>query len=51
MKIGRKHMDKSGSYACQDPDDKTVEKIKGDWQNVVGLPLRLVRRLAPRGVS
>jgi len=47
MKIGRKHRDKSGSYACQDRVDHLVEKIEGDWQTVVGLPTRLLRRLTP----
>ena len=45
FKIGAKHLDKSGSYACQDPVDRLVQKIEGDWQTVVGLPLRLVRQL------
>lgn len=41
----RKHLDKSGSYACQDKKDNIVEKLTGDWQTVVGLSLRTVKHL------
>ena len=44
-RIGKKHMDKSGSYAFQDREDRVVEKVQGDWQTVVGLPLAVLRRL------
>lgn len=40
-----KHMDKAGSYAIQDEDDPFIERIVGDLDNVIGLPLRVVRRL------
>lgn len=40
-----KHMDKAGGYAVQDKDDPFVEKVVGDFDNVIGLPLRLVRKL------
>ncbi len=44
-KIGGKHLDKSGSYACQDKVDRLVNKIDGDWQGVMGLPIKLVKKL------
>lgn len=37
--------DKAGSYAIQDVGDTFVAKLKGDYENVVGLPTRKVRRL------
>jgi predicted house-cleaning NTP pyrophosphatase (Maf/HAM1 superfamily) len=45
LKIGKKHLDKAGSYAYQDDSDKLVVKVSGDWQTVVGLPLRVLKRL------
>ena len=48
VRIGKKHPDKSGSYACQDERDNLVRRIKGDWQTVVGLPIRTVKRLLTR---
>lgn len=36
---------KAGAYAIQDTGDRYVEKIEGPMDNVVGLPLELVRRL------
>lgn len=44
-KIGRKHLDKAGSYAFGDEGDNLVQKVVGDWQTVVGLPLRTLKRL------
>ncbi len=46
LKIGKKHLDKAGAYACQDKKDNLVRKIEGDWQGVMGLPLKLVLKLA-----
>ncbi|MSR74474.1 MAG: septum formation protein Maf [Planctomycetes bacterium] len=37
--------DKAGAYAIQEHGDRFVTCLEGDWDNVVGLPLRLVRRL------
>ena len=35
-----KHMDKAGAYAVQEQNDAFVDKIEGDYYNVVGLPLK-----------
>ena len=39
-------LDKSGSYALQGGAAKFIEKINGDWSNVVGLPIYRLRKLA-----
>lgn len=39
-------LDKSGSYALQGGATKFIEKIHGDWSNVVGLPVYRLRLLA-----
>jgi septum formation protein len=39
-------MDKAGAYAVQGRGALFVEEIRGDYWNVVGLPIRLVYRLA-----
>ena len=45
-------LDKSGSYALQDGAAKFIEKINGDWANVVGLPVyRLGKLLKSAGIS
>jgi septum formation protein len=38
--------DKAGAYAIQGRGALFVERIEGSYSNVVGLPLRLVYRLA-----
>lgn len=38
-------MDKAGAYAIQGGAARFVERISGDFDNVVGLPMDLVRRL------
>jgi septum formation protein len=38
-------MDKAGSYAIQEVGDRKVTRIEGSFDNVVGLPLGLVRRM------
>ena len=45
-----KHLDKAGAYSIQHKKDRFVEKLRGDYDNVVGLPLRLVKKLL-RGLS
>ncbi|OGR90149.1 MAG: septum formation protein Maf [Elusimicrobia bacterium RBG_16_66_12] len=49
--LAGKHMDKAGAYAVQDRRDPLVERIVGDRDNVVGLPMRSVRRLLARARS
>ena len=39
---------KAGGYAIQETADRFVRRIDGDFDNVVGLPLRLVRHLLER---
>jgi len=41
-------MDKAGAYAVQGGAALFIERIEGDYWNVVGLPVRLVYRLAQR---
>ena len=38
-------LDKSGSYALQGGATKFIEKIHGDWSNVVGLPVYRLKKL------
>ena len=38
-------LDKAGSYAIQEVNDAFVESLEGGYDNVVGLPVALVRRL------
>jgi septum formation protein len=47
-RLAGKHMDKAGGYAVQDRRDPLVERVVGDRDNVVGLPMRVVRRLLAR---
>ena len=43
-----KHLDKAGAYSVQEKNDPFVEKIVGDFDNVVGLPMRVVEELLRR---
>ena len=49
-RLAGKHMDKAGAYAVQDRKDPLVKRIVGDRDNVVGLPMRVVRRLLARAL-
>jgi septum formation protein len=40
-----KNHDKAGAYAAQEKRDPFVVKFDGDYDNVVGLPMRAVKRL------
>jgi len=43
-KLSGKHLDKAGGYAVQDENDYFIKKIEGDFDNVVGLPMNIVRK-------
>ena len=43
--LAGKHMDKAGAYAVQEQDDAFVERIEGDYFNVVGLPYGTLQQL------
>jgi len=45
LRLSRRHLDKAGSYAIQERHDPIARVISGSYDNVVGLPLALVRRL------
>ena len=41
-------MDKAGSYGAQDEGKNFIEKIDGDFDTVVGLPMKLTSELLKR---
>jgi septum formation protein len=47
-RLAAKHMDKAGAYAVQDSRDPFIEKVEGARDNVIGLPVALVRTLLKR---
>jgi septum formation protein len=38
-KLAAKNLDKAGAYSVQDENDPLIRTLKGDYYNVVGLPL------------
>ena len=47
-RASQKHLDKAGGYAVQQKGDGFVAEIRGDYDNVVGLPMRVVKLLLGR---
>lgn len=43
--VATKNMDKAGGYAVQEKKDPVIEKIKGSYTNVVGLPVEVLKKL------
>ena len=46
---GGEPLDKAGAYAIQGEAGKFVQKLVGDVDNIVGLPLRLLSEMLPKG--
>jgi septum formation protein len=44
-KFSRKHLDKAGAYAIQERRDPIARVVRGSYDNVVGLPVGLVRKM------
>lgn len=42
------YMDKAGAYAIQEIGDRFVEKVTGDFNNIVGLPVHRLKKLLNR---
>ena len=40
-----KPFDKAGSYGIQELNEDFIQEIKGDYENIVGLPLNLLRNM------
>jgi septum formation protein len=51
LKFAGKHMDKAGAYAVQDKQDPFIARVVGDLDNVIGLPLRSVRKTLRRAAG
>jgi len=51
IKWSDKNLDKAGAYAVQEQKDDFIEKIIGDYDNVVGLPMRAVKKLLRKAGS
>jgi septum formation protein len=45
LTLSHKHLDKAGAYAIQSQSDPIAKVVKGTYDNVVGLPLDVVKRL------
>jgi septum formation protein len=45
LALSRKHLDKAGSYAIQEKRDPIARVVRGSYDNVVGLPVAMVKAL------
>lgn len=45
LRLSRQHLDKAGSYAIQKRRDPIAHVVKGSYDNVVGLPMAIVKSL------
>ncbi|MFA5975988.1 MAG: Maf family protein [Elusimicrobiota bacterium] len=45
LALSRNHLDKAGAYAIQEKKDPIARVIRGSYDNVVGLPVSLVKKL------
>lgn len=45
LRLSKKHLDKAGAYAIQSQRDPIAKVVKGNYDNVVGLPVKLVGQL------
>jgi septum formation protein len=45
LRLAQKNLDKAGSYAIQNKNDPIATIVSGEYDNVVGLPLTVVKRL------
>ncbi len=43
--FAQKHIDKAGAYAVQEKNDAFVKDVIGDYTNVVGLPVLLLKQM------
>ncbi|MDR0646632.1 MAG: Maf family protein [Elusimicrobiota bacterium] len=43
--LALKHLDKAGAYAMQDKDDTFIERVIGSYDNVVGMPTELLKKM------
>ena len=41
-------MDKAGGYGIQEVEDPFIDNIVGDYDNVVGLPVNLLKKMLVR---
>lgn len=44
-RLARLHLDKAGSYAAQEDNDALIERVEGDFSNVVGLPVEKLKKM------
>lgn len=44
-RLARKHIDKAGAYGTAGRKDPYIEKIVGDYENIIGLPVKELKRL------